>query len=120
MAFDGLASRRKDIQDALEHVRQFLTGRSFEDYRTDTMLRFAVERCIEIVSEASRHIPAQMKAQHPSIPWQNVADIGNVLRHGYQSVDPHILWEVATNRLTELRAAVEQMLREIDEDDSAV
>jgi uncharacterized protein with HEPN domain len=96
-------------------VQQFVAGKSFEDYRTNIMLRLAIERCIEIISEASRHIPAQMKAEHPSVPWQNVADIGNVLRHAYQTVDPQIMWEVATHHLTGLRAAVEKMLLEIDE-----
>jgi uncharacterized protein with HEPN domain len=61
-----------------------------------------------------------MKAEHPSVPWQNVADIGNVLRHAYQSVDPHIMWEVATHHLTSFRTAVEQMLREVDEEGRAV
>jgi uncharacterized protein with HEPN domain len=88
MPFEDVASRLEDILDAVQNVQQFAAGRSFEDYRTDIMLRLAIERCIEIVSEASRHIPAQMKAEHPSVPWQNVADIGNVLRHGYQSIDP--------------------------------
>jgi uncharacterized protein with HEPN domain len=49
-----------------------------------------------------------------------VADIGNVLRHGYQSVDPQILWEVATHHLTGLRTAVEHMLLELDEGGRAV
>lgn len=81
MPFEDLDARLEDILDAVENVRQFVAGRTFDDYRTDTMLRLAIERCIEIISEASRHIPAQIKAEHASVPWQNVADIGNVLRH---------------------------------------
>jgi uncharacterized protein with HEPN domain len=119
MPFEDVASRLEDILDAVENVQQFVTGRSFDDYRTNTMLRLAIERSIEIISEASRHIPAQMKAKHPSVPWQNVADIGNVLRHAYQSVDPHIMWEVVTHHLTGLRDAAEQMLREVDDSGGA-
>jgi uncharacterized protein with HEPN domain len=120
MAFEDVASRLEDIVGAIDNVQQFVAGRSIEDYRTDTMFRLAIERCIEIISEASRHIPAQMKAEHDSVPWQNVADIGNVLRHGYQSVDPQILWEMATHHLTGLRTAVEHMLIELDEGGRAV
>jgi uncharacterized protein with HEPN domain len=78
------------------------------------MLRLAIERCVEIISEASRHLPPHMKAKHPEVPWQNVADIGNVLRHAYRSIDPHIMWEVATRHAITLQAAVEQMLRQIE------
>ena len=55
-----------------------------------------------------------MKANHPEVPWRRVADIGNVLRHAYRSLDPQIVWEVATQHVSPLRAAVGQMLGEIE------
>lgn len=115
MPYEDVASRLEDMLDAIGNVEQFAAGRSFDDYRTDTMLRLAIERCIEIISEASRHIPAQVKDKYPAIPWQNVADVGNVLRHGYQSIDPHIIWQVATHHLIGLRKAAEQMRSELDQ-----
>lgn len=54
-----------------------------------------VERSIEIISEASRHIPEELKAQFPDVPWQQIAGIGNVLRQDYEIVDDHITWDVA-------------------------
>ena len=117
MSFQDLPSRLEDILDAINDVTRFLTGRSYDDYQRDKLLRLAIERCVEIISEASRHIPPDMKARHAVVPWQNVADIGNVLRHAYQSVDPQIMWEVVTRHVTVLREAVEQMLSEIGSDD---
>jgi uncharacterized protein with HEPN domain len=114
MPFEDLPSRLDDILDAIENIQQFVKGRSFDDYSGDTMLRLAIERCVEIISEASRHIPRDMKAQHPQVPWQNVADIGNVLRHGYQTVDHHIMWQVATRYVVLLRDAAEHMLGQIE------
>lgn len=65
---------------ALEHIRDtiallddYLTGKSRDDYAREPMLRHAVERCIEIVSEASRRIPHELKAGHPEVPWSKVA-----------------------------------------------
>src|SRR5947209_8253471 len=52
------------------------------------------ERSIEIVSEASRHVPQALKDQHPDIPWKQIAGIGNILRHDYGIVDDHITWDV--------------------------
>jgi uncharacterized protein with HEPN domain len=70
MPFEDLPSRLDDILDAIEDIQEFVKGRSFDDYSGDTMLRLAIERCVEIISEASRHIPPDMKAEHPAVPWQ--------------------------------------------------
>ena len=114
MPFEDIPSRLEDILDAIEEIQTFIFGKSYDDYRGDTMLRLALERCVEIVSEASRHIPAEMKAKHPEVPWRRVADIGNILRHAYRSIDPQIMWEVATQHVTPLRDAVQHMLSEIE------
>ena len=114
MPFEDAPSRLEDILDAITKIQSFLTEKSFDDYQRDTMLRLAIERCVEIISEASRHVPAELKAKYPEVPWQNVADIGNVLRHVYRSVDPHIIWEVVTRHVLTLRAAVGQMLGQIE------
>jgi uncharacterized protein with HEPN domain len=68
MPFEDLPSRLEDILDAIGDIQEFVKGRSFDDYSGDTMLRLAIERCVEIILEASRHIPPDMKAQHPQVP----------------------------------------------------
>jgi uncharacterized protein with HEPN domain len=92
---------------------------TYDSYLADPLMRRAVERCIEIVSEASRHIPPERKAKHPKLPWRNIADIGNVLRQGYQLVDHAIIWSVVQDHLPALRPVIEAMLREIETDDRA-
>ena len=71
-------------------------------FETDWRKRWLVERGIEIVSEASRRLPADMKARHPEIPWRKVAGIGNVLRHEYERTAPDVLWTVARQDLPAL------------------
>jgi uncharacterized protein with HEPN domain len=75
-----------------------------------------VERCIEIVSEASRRLPADLKASHPAIPWAKVAGIGNVLRHDYDVVNDATIWHAATVDLLPLKDAVQALLGELDAD----
>jgi uncharacterized protein with HEPN domain len=67
----------EQMLEAIQDIEQVTAGRSFEAYATDRPLRRLVERCIEIVSEASRRLPRALKASHPQIPWQKVAAIGN-------------------------------------------
>ena len=59
------------------------------------------------MSEASRRIPAELRAFRPEIPWRDVETIGNVLRHEYQSVSSRIIWNVVKEDLPELKAAIQ-------------
>ncbi len=113
MAHADPLSRLEDIRDAIAEAENFTAGMSFEDYLANSLVRRGVERCIEIVSEASRHVPAKRKAVHPEVPWRNIAGIGNVLRHGYRLVDHGIIWAVVRDDLPALRVVVEAMLEEI-------
>jgi uncharacterized protein with HEPN domain len=101
----------RDILEAIDGIEQTVAGASLADFAASWQMRRAVERGIEIVSEASRHLPADVKAKHPEVPWTDIAGIGNILRHEYQRVEDAITWNVATRRLAELRRVVEAMLR---------
>ena len=85
-------------------------GVDVQGYRGDFKLRKAVERCVEIVSEASRNIPDDLKAQFPDQPWHEITAIGNLLRHQYQRVDDLIMWKIATRSLPALRKVIVSMI----------
>ena len=87
-----------------------IDGADLGSYRTDLKLRLAVERCVEIVSEASRHIPDAEKARFGDVPWPEIAAIGNRLRHEYGRVDDAIMWGIATRSLPQLRPVVVAMI----------
>jgi uncharacterized protein with HEPN domain len=78
------------------------------------MRRHAVERCLEIVSEASRYVPREATPRHAEIPWRGVADFGNVLRHDYPRVKDRRVWEIVTHDLSPLRAAVGTILHDLE------
>lgn len=95
-----------DMLDAIEHLVQATRDKSFADYERDWLLKRAVERGIEIISEASRSLPADVQALRPEVPWAQVRAIGNVLRHAYHSLSDPIVWRVVTDELPRLREAV--------------
>jgi uncharacterized protein with HEPN domain len=82
----------------------------------DRTRRYAAERCVEIVSEASRRIPESWKAEHPSIPWQDIAGIGNVLRHNYDDVNLDIIVKLRGHPLSQLEQAIMLLLAKYDPD----
>jgi uncharacterized protein with HEPN domain len=107
-------ARLADIVEACERVRALLCGVPLEVFEADWSNQWIVERGIEIVSEASRHLPVDMKERHPQIPWPKVAGIGNVLRHNYEHVSSAILWTLVQTELTDLEQACrEELAREL-------
>jgi uncharacterized protein with HEPN domain len=69
---------------------------------------FAVIRCLEIVSEASRRLPDELKARHPSIPWKDIAAAGNIYRHDYEDVAAKLVWDTVQLALPPLHAVTAQ------------
>jgi len=103
------------IQEAIASIERYVAGKTYEDFTADDMLRAAVERCIEIISEASRRLPTAMKARYQNLPWHDIASIGNVLRHEYYAIERVVLWRVATEDVRPLAAAVDALLAEVRE-----
>lgn len=96
----------EDIADAIAKAQSLIEGQSFESYQLDWRLRYAVERAIEIISEATRRIPEALRATEPHVPWRRVMDVGNVLRHDYAGVSDKIIFEVVTTHLPVLKVAI--------------
>jgi uncharacterized protein with HEPN domain len=71
---------------------------------------YAVTRCLEIISEASRRLPEQLKARHPAIGWKQMACAGNVYRHDYEDVAAEFVWETVVRALPPLRNVIESEL----------
>ena len=94
--------RLSDIVEAIERVRSVLEKAPLEAFEKDWRAQWLVERGVEIVSEASRHLPDEVRARHPNIPWRKVAGIGNILRHDYGNIAAPILWKLAQEDLDAL------------------
>ena len=95
-------ARLNDILEAIAHICAEMVDVSLDAFERDWRKRWLVERGVEIISEATRHLPAEMKARHPEIAWPKVAAIGNVLRHEYEWIAPDILWRLGQDELLPL------------------
>lgn len=77
----------------------------------DTMVQDAVIRNLEIIGEAVRNLPLDLRRQHPQIPWRSITALRNVLIHEYFGVDIDIGWRVVERRLPALKHHVALMLK---------
>jgi uncharacterized protein with HEPN domain len=94
--------RIHDMLESIRGIEKARAGKTMRDYERSWLLRSAVERGIEVISEASR----DLKAQHKDVRWKDIAGIGNILRHDYQRVDASIIWKAVKDDLPPLKEAL--------------
>jgi uncharacterized protein with HEPN domain len=102
------------LRDILHHIdlaQRFVDGLQRADFLADIRTVYAVTRCLEIISEASRRLPDDLKARHVAIPWKQMAGAGNVYRHDYEDVAARYVWDTVQQDLPPLRDVI---AREID------
>jgi uncharacterized protein with HEPN domain len=94
-------------------ARTFVAEISFTDFQADQRTSYAVIRCLEIISEASRRLPPDIKARHPEIPWASIAGAGSIYRHQYDSIRDDFVWNTIQRDLEPLRIAIEGELERL-------
>ena len=94
-----------DIVESIERIQCVLRHLSLEAFEADWEKQWLVERGVEIISEASRHLDDAFKSRHPEIPWRKVAGIGNVLRHNYEHISAPVMWKLVHDDLPALEFA---------------
>jgi len=105
------ATALRDILHHIELATSFSAGFDRTAFRRDIKTVYAVTRCLEIISEASRRLPDDVKARHPTIGWKQMAGAGNIYRHDYEDVAAEFVWETVVRALPPLRAVIEIELK---------
>ncbi len=98
--------RIHDMLESIQGIEKAIGRKSYREYQRSWVLRSAVERGIEVISEASRHLDRELKSRYKDVRWKDIAGIGNILRHEYQRVDSQIIWKAAKNELPPLKEAL--------------
>jgi uncharacterized protein with HEPN domain len=102
-----------DARQAAVRVVEFVTGRTWQQYEADALLRSAVERQFEIVGEALNKLyqaDPGMAAEIADLP--RIVAFRNVLIHGYATIDDGLVWEIATERAERLVTTLSRLLED--------
>jgi uncharacterized protein with HEPN domain len=86
------------------------TGRRREDLETDEELAFVLIHTVGMIGEAASHVPSEVRAQYPAVPWPAVVGTRHRLIHGYDEVDLSLLWEIVVRHVPPLIAELERIL----------
>ena len=101
-----------DMLQAAQEARDFIRGKTLEDYMNDLVLQAAIERKVEIIGEAARKVSDEFKDAHPEISWRPIVAQRHVLAHEYGEISQENIWRVPTLRLPELIAALTPLIHD--------
>jgi uncharacterized protein with HEPN domain len=105
-----------DIRDCILLARDFTEGLSYEAFKESRLHFFAVTRALEIISEATRRLPDELRDRHPDLPWRDIRDAGNMYRHSYDNVVEAIVWKTVQEDLAPLLAVALAEIAALDVD----
>lgn len=100
----------EDIEESCAKVVVFTEGLTFEQFRNDAKTFDAVCRNLEIIGEATKHVPDELKADNPSVDWRRIAGLRDFLAHGYFALEAETLWDIAERRVPELLTQVRSIM----------
>ncbi|MCX6271563.1 MAG: DUF86 domain-containing protein [Bacteroidetes bacterium] len=103
--------RLKHMVEAIDNIFEFVENKSFEVYRNDKILRFAVIKNLEIIGEAAYLLTNNFKSKYPSVEWNDMIGMRHVMVHGYYQIKDEIVWATIETELPPLK---EQILKIIN------
>ena len=106
----------KDILEAISKIENCTKNISFNDFVRDELIKDAVVRNLEIIGEAVKNIPDDVKNKRPEVEWKKIAGLRDILIHAYFGIDDEIVWDVVKSRLLELKEKIAEIRSEIEGD----
>ena len=98
-----------DIIQSMNEVEEFTRGLTYESFMKDRKTINAVIRSLEVMGEASKRIPDEVRAKHSEIPWKRMAGMRDKLIHEYAGVDLETVWDVIQEEIPPIRPLLEEL-----------
>jgi uncharacterized protein with HEPN domain len=102
----------QDILDCVEKIDEFVGDMDYKEFVEDDKTSSAVVRKLEIMGEAAKNIPQELRQNYKEIPWSDIAKMRDKIIHFYFGVDYEIVWKVIKERLPTLKQQIERILTE--------
>lgn len=104
----------RDMIDEARFIEAHTQGLTFDAFVANEVLVRAVLNSLTVLGEAARAMPHEIRLRAPEIPWREMADVRNIIVHGYFRVNLPIIWDIVEAEIAPLRRRAEQLLVDLD------
>ena len=104
----------EDILDAMDKAEILLEDVTYNQFESDFRINFAVVRALEIIGEATKRLPMDLRRQYPRIPWKGMAGMRDRIIHGYDNVDLQIVWDVVKQDIPPVKPQIQLILEDYE------
>ena len=101
--------RLEHILKSIDYIFDFTKGLTFEDFKADIKLQFAIVKNIEIIGEASYKLSHEFREKHPEVPWRKIIDSRHILVHDYYQIRLEIIWDIVLKEMYPLKEKIQQL-----------
>src|SRR3989338_802001 len=102
----------EDILDAVRKIQSYTSRISFTDFSKDTKTIDAVIRNLEVIGEAIKKVPEDVRSKYPEIEWKKISGLRDILIHEYFGIDNEIVWDIIRNKIPVFERDIESLLRD--------
>lgn len=103
----------KDILDCIQKIEEFTANMKLGEFAKDDKTNSAVVRKLEVIGEAVKNLPAEMRRKYKEVPWSDMAKMRDKIIHFYFGIDYEIVWKVIKKRLPQIKSMMIKILKEI-------
>ncbi len=103
----------KDMYENIEKANSFIENLSYEEFKADERTNFAVIRCLEIIGEAAKSIPEEIRSKYNDVPWKDIAGLRDKIIHGYFEINLMRVWIVLKEEFPMLKDELENVMKDL-------
>ncbi len=104
----------EDILNSVDKIERYTKNLTFEEFAMDDKTMDAVIRNLEVIGEAVKHLPVELKEDNPDIDWRAIAGLRDILIHAYFGIDEDIIWDVIENKISIFKKQIKKLIAESD------